>query len=171
MSAFEVPVAIGLGSNVGDSLALLRSAVRLLGDALAIESVSGVYRTSPMYVADQPDFLNAALTARTDLGPRSLLALLKGVEVEIGRQSRERYGPREIDLDLIAYGSLFYRFSGAEKPLFLPHPKTAERRFVLEPLTEIAPSLMLVGLGTASELLKRTGDRRDEVELIRDAKL
>ncbi|HWA82188.1 MAG TPA: 2-amino-4-hydroxy-6-hydroxymethyldihydropteridine diphosphokinase [Fimbriimonadaceae bacterium] len=169
MSAF--PIVIALGSNVGDSLRHLREATALLRQAVQVERVSSVYRTAPMYVEDQPPFLNAALTATTELGPRCLLRRLKEIEAEIGRQSRSRYGPREIDLDLIAYGSLSYTFGGGDKPLVVPHPKTAERRFVLAPLFEIDPGYKLVGLGTVSELLAQTNDQAKDVEKLDHANL
>lgn len=164
-------VAIGLGSNVGDSLGHLRVALRELSARMTIEAVSSVYRTAPMYVEDQPPFLNAALIGTTEQGPRSLLRTLKEIECEVGRQARQRYGPREIDLDLISYGALFYTFGGAEKPLTVPHPKTVERRFVLMPLSEIAPRLKLVGLGLVNELLDQTNSQSNDVERLDDALL
>jgi 2-amino-4-hydroxy-6-hydroxymethyldihydropteridine diphosphokinase len=157
------PIVIGLGSNVGDSLGHIREAIRLLRRAVKVEAVSSLYETAPMYVSDQPPFLNAVLTATTELGPRALLRFLKDAEREIGRQSRERYGPREIDLDLIAYGSLNYSWGGGEKPLTVPHPKIQERRFVLLPLCEIAPSFRLVGLGVTCELLPQTDSQAADV--------
>ena len=165
------PIVIGLGSNVGDSLAHLRGATRELRLIVDVDAVSSVYRTAPMYVEDQPPFLNAVLTATTNLGPRALLKHLKALECQIGRQERERYGPREIDLDLIAYGSLHYTFLRGEKPLTVPHPKTVERRFVLLPLAEIAPRFMLVGLGEANKLLDQTNDQSGDVERLEDAQL
>lgn len=84
---------------------------------------------------------------------------------------RMRYGPREIDLDLIGYGSLSYSFEGGEKPLTVPHPKTAERRFVLAPLFELAPGYKLVGLGSVDELLVQTNDQADDVQRLDNAQL
>jgi len=165
------PVAIALGSNMGDSLGLMREAVQMLRAFVDVERVSHPYRTAPMYVEDQPPFLNGALIGNTDLGPRSLLLKLKEIENEIGRQTRARYGPREIDLDLIAYGSLRYSFAGSEKPLTLPHPKTAERRFVIEPLFEIAPELRLPGLGKIADLIRETKDQAEDVVRLSDAQL
>lgn len=167
----STPVVIGLGSNLGDSLGHFRAAIRALQEVVAVTKVSSPYKTAPMYVEDQPPFLNAVLTATTDLGPRSLLKHLKDIEARIGRHERERYGPREIDLDLIAFGSLNYTFTGGEKPLTVPHPKTIERRFVLLPLSEIAPHLKLVGLGEVSQLLEQTNDQADDVERLEDAQL
>jgi 2-amino-4-hydroxy-6-hydroxymethyldihydropteridine diphosphokinase len=167
----STPVVIALGSNVGESLRNLQEAVNLLRTTLQLDRVSSVYRTAPMYVEDQPPFLNAVLTATTDLGPHELLRLLKTIEAKVGRKERERYGPREIDLDLIAYGALSYSFQGGDKPLTVPHPKTIERRFVLMPLFEIAPSRKLVGLGIVSDLLDQTKEQSDDVERLEHAQL
>lgn len=165
------PVVIALGSNVGDSLEHLRRATALLRVSLRQVVASSAYQTAPMYVEDQPPFLNAVVTATTDTGPRALLTYLKNVEQEIGREARERYGPREIDLDLIAYGSLGYKFLGGEKPLQVPHPRVAERRFVLAPLSEIAPELKLVGLGVVRDLLGQTNGQAADVQRIEHAEL
>jgi len=165
------PVVVALGSNVGDSLRFLGEAVEAVRAIVNVERVSHAYRTAPMYVEDQPPFLNGALIANTSRGPRALLAKLKQIEKEIGRNPAQRYGPREIDLDLIAYGSLRYSFAGGDKPLDLPHPKTVERRFVLMPLFEIAPLLLLPGLGRVEELLTQTKDQADDVVRLDDAQL
>jgi 2-amino-4-hydroxy-6-hydroxymethyldihydropteridine diphosphokinase len=167
----SVPVIIALGSNVGESLRNLQEAVNLLRTSIQVDQVSSVFRTAPMYVEDQPPFLNAVLTATTDLGPHALLKELKTIEAKVGRQKRERYGPREIDLDLIAYGALSYSFQGGDKPLTVPHPKTIERRFVLMPLFEIAPNRKLVGLGIVSDLLDQTKEQSDDVERLEHAQL
>jgi 2-amino-4-hydroxy-6-hydroxymethyldihydropteridine diphosphokinase len=167
----DVPVVIALGSNVGDSLQFIREAVERLGAILSVKSVSSAYRTAPMYVTDQAEFLNAVLMARTDLGPRSLLRALKEIECEVGRHKTLRYGPREIDLDLISYGSLSYCFEGGDKPLVVPHPKTVERRFVVLQLFEIAPAIKLVGLGNVADLLAQTIEQADDVQRIENAQL
>lgn len=146
------PVAIALGSNLGDRLAHLCEAVRLLRPNVHLGRVSLAYETPPMYVENQPPYLNAAVIGDTPLGPLALIAFLKSVEREVGRSPRARFGPREIDLDLIAYGRLRIRSRGS-LPLQVPHPRLPERRFVLEPLGEIAPGLCLPGLGTVSDLL------------------
>jgi 2-amino-4-hydroxy-6-hydroxymethyldihydropteridine diphosphokinase len=133
---------------------------------------SSVYETAPMYVTDQGPFLNAAVLARTELGPLALLAFLKAIEANEGRVVRERYGPREIDLDLVGYGSLAYRFAiGDEVRLQVPHPRTVERRFVLRPLFDIAPHFHLPGLGRVDELLGQTEDQARSVVRIEDALL
>lgn len=117
-----------------------------------------------MYVEDQPAFLNAATLAETTLSPRALLARLKEIETVIGREARMRYGPREVDLDLVAYGSLAYRFEDAkETRLTVPHPKIAERRFVLQPLYDLAPDFLLPGVGVVRDLLSQTEGQRESV--------
>ena len=146
---------IGLGSNVGDRFEHLQRAVGLLEASPGIELVvaSGVYETQPVG-PDQPDFLNAAVEIRTSLPARELLARLKEIETEIGRTpSEDRWGPREIDLDLLTYGDETID----EDDLIVPHPKMGERAFVLVPLAEIASDVRLA-LGSPAELLEAVGD-------------
>lgn len=162
------PVVIALGSNVGESLSFLQQAVDCLSGHLTSLKASRVYETAPMYVTDQPPFLNAAVAGETELGPLGLLALLKGIEKEIGRQARNRFGPREIDLDLIAYGVLRYRYGDR---LQLPHPRIPERRFVLQPVFDVAPGLRLSTMGTVESLLAQTEDQATDVVLKKDAVL
>jgi 2-amino-4-hydroxy-6-hydroxymethyldihydropteridine diphosphokinase len=160
---------IALGSNLGASLENLQRAVGALGN---VKAVSRVYTTAPMYVEDQPQFLNAAVMVETGEGPLPLLKRLKALEKEIGRLPRERNGPREIDLDLISYGRLQYKFVHKEKlVLQVPHPKVVERRFVLQPLFDIDPDLDLPGLGRIFEMLKSTESQADSVILKEDAVL
>lgn len=163
---------IALGSNVGDSVANLRLALDLLGRQTDVLAVSDIYETEPMYVENQPKFQNAAVRVSTYLSPLQLLETLKGIESEVGRLRRERYGPREVDLDLIAYGSLSYVFeSMGETKLTVPHPRTPERRFVLEPLNDVAPHFDLPGLGVVSDLLQATKDQAASVQRREDVAL
>lgn len=156
---------IALGSNVGDAPTHLREAIDLLSREMTVTAISEAYETDPMYVLDQPKFLNAALAGETELGPLPLLALLKKIEREVGRMSRERYGPREVDLDLIAYGSLKYKFvKVGETVLEVPHPRTPERRFVLQPLNDFAPQFVLPGLGSVESLLEATKQQAASVQ-------
>jgi len=97
-------VYIGLGSNLGDRLARIQEAVVLLGESLTVSAASPIYETAPMYVEDQPLFYNGVLAGTTELGPLEVLSLLKAVETRVGRLPRDRYDPREIDLDLLVYG-------------------------------------------------------------------
>ena len=160
-----VDVLIALGSNVGNSLANLRQATELLDSRIVVRQVSRIYETAPMYVEDQPEFLNAALLAETAMGPMELLRLLKRFEREIGRERRTQNGPREIDLDLIAYGRLAYSYiDGKELRLRVPHPRVAERRFVLEPAFDAAPDFLLPGLGSVRNLLAQTESQRNSVK-------
>lgn len=142
-------IYLSLGSNLGDRAANLRAAVSGLAGTLAIDSLSSVYETAPMYVTDQPPFLNMAAKAAGVLAPQDLLRLVKALEVRIGRQASRRYGPRLIDIDI-----LFYDDVVLETPqLQLPHPRLAERAFVLCPLAEIAPGLIHPGLGASVDRL------------------
>ncbi|HUP51012.1 MAG TPA: 2-amino-4-hydroxy-6-hydroxymethyldihydropteridine diphosphokinase [Longimicrobiales bacterium] len=143
-------VYIGLGSNVGNTAGHLREAVTRLAGKVSIEGVSSVYWTEPVGLRDQPYFLNAVLHARTQLEPREVLAVLKGVEGVMGRQREVPLGPRIIDLDLLLYDELRLDEPG----ITLPHPRMDGRRFVLEPLAEIAPGVRLERGGpTVAELL------------------
>ena len=141
---------IGLGSNVGDTAGHLREAVTRLAREVSIEDVSSVYWTEPVGLRDQPYFLNAVIRACTELEARGVLAVLKSVEGVMGRQREVPLGPRVIDLDLLLYDE----FRIDEPGITLPHPRMEGRRFVLEPLAEIAPRLRLERGGpTVAELL------------------
>jgi 2-amino-4-hydroxy-6-hydroxymethyldihydropteridine diphosphokinase len=133
---------LGLGSNVGDRAAHLRAAVAALDEhGVEVEAASSLYETEPVgEILDQPDFLNAALRIRTELEPEALLVLCKAIEVEHGRMlGGQRHGPRPLDLDLLLLGDLEL----ATDRLTLPHPLLTSRRFVLEPLLELDPELVL----------------------------
>jgi 2-amino-4-hydroxy-6-hydroxymethyldihydropteridine diphosphokinase len=141
--------AVALGSNVGDRLGNLRRAVARLDPV----KTSSVYETAPVGEANQPAFLNAVALVETDLGPRQMLDALLAIERACGRvrDPARRWGPRTIDLDLLVHGGAVV----AEAGLTLPHPRLADRRFVLEPLAEIAPDLLIPALGPARDLLAR----------------
>lgn len=142
MSAAGRRVWLGLGSNLGDRRAHLRGAIELLeAHGVEIEAVSSAYETEPVgEVTEQPDFLNAALRARTALEPEPLLDLCKAIEAEHGRMfGGPRHGPRSLDLDLLVIEGLELETDR----LSLPHREVARRRFVLEPLLEIDPGLEL----------------------------
>lgn len=145
---------VGLGSNLGDREAMLRRALAALGAApgVTLERVSAFRETEPVGFLEQPRFLNAAAALETSLPPRDLLDLLLETERALGR-TREgpRFGPREIDLDLLVCGNQQIDETG----LRVPHPRLGERRFVLEPLVELDPALVVPGLGSVGELLAR----------------
>jgi len=131
---------LGLGSNLGDGAATLRAAFGRLADGvLRAGRLSRLYRTRPLYVEDQPDFINAAAVGETALAPRELLAAVHRVEAEFGRdRARERpKGPRSLDIDILLYDSLVLD----EPDLVLPHPGLADQRFALAPLVELEPGL------------------------------
>ncbi len=143
---------IGLGGNLGDRRSYLDRAIRLLEREPGIELVarSRVRETEPVGYTDQPPFLNAAVAVETELGPRELLDRLLAVERELGRdRTGPRFGPRTIDLDLLLYGDE----TVVEPGLVVPHPRLAERRFVLEPLAELEPALVVPGAGPVATLL------------------
>ncbi len=135
---------LGLGSNVGDRLANLQAAVNFLDlRAGKVLQISKVYQTAPLYVINQEPFYNAAVEIETTMQPAELLECIKQIETEIGRISRERYGPREIDIDLLAVlDDKDEHVRVNTDKLLLPHPKIGERRFVLEPLKDIAPKIV-----------------------------
>jgi 2-amino-4-hydroxy-6-hydroxymethyldihydropteridine diphosphokinase len=143
---------LGLGSNLGDRAANLDEATRRLGSAAgtAVVARSGVYETPPWGDADQPPFLNAALRIETSLSPLELLDLALSTERDLGRVRTRRWGPRTIDIDLLAYDDLGI----ADERLTLPHPRLFERAFVLVPLAEIAPQQRIGGV-TAAEAASR----------------
>ncbi|HEV3478259.1 MAG TPA: 2-amino-4-hydroxy-6-hydroxymethyldihydropteridine diphosphokinase [Gaiellaceae bacterium] len=148
-----MPLAyIGLGSNLGDREGTIRAALERLAASseIEVEAVSSLRETDPVGYLDQPRFLNGAAALRTDLPPRALLERLHEVERELGRdRTGPRFGPRTIDLDLLLYDGQQIREHGLE----IPHPRLAERRFVLEPLAELDGALEVPGRGSVRALL------------------
>ncbi|UCH74735.1 MAG: 2-amino-4-hydroxy-6-hydroxymethyldihydropteridine diphosphokinase [Rhodospirillales bacterium] len=145
-------VYIALGSNLGDRAANLEAAIAALPPAVRITRRSPIYETDPQYVTDQPAFLNMAVGGDCFLEPEDLLVLLKRIEAGLGRAPGRRYGPRLIDLDIIFFG----RRIVASEALSIPHPRIAERGFVLKPLSDIAPDLRHPVSGeTVLNLLKK----------------
>ncbi len=146
---------VALGSNLGDREGMLRAAVRALAGEQAIDvvAVSTLRETEPVGVVDQPRFLNGVVALETDLPARELLDVLLALELRFGRvrEGVPPQGPRTLDLDLLVYGDTQIDEPG----LHVPHPRLHERRFVLEPLAELAPELELAGRGTVREILAR----------------
>ncbi|MEJ0050076.1 MAG: 2-amino-4-hydroxy-6-hydroxymethyldihydropteridine diphosphokinase [Methylovirgula sp.] len=138
-----VEIGLGLGSNIGDAPGNVREALRLLraSDVIEITKISSIYRTAPWGYKDQAPFANACALARTGLDPERLLAAVKAIEAEMGRTKTVRWGPRLIDIDILFYGTQ----SLVSDSLVLPHKELFNRAFVLVPLAEIAPDLVLGG--------------------------
>jgi 2-amino-4-hydroxy-6-hydroxymethyldihydropteridine diphosphokinase len=129
-------VYIALGSNLGDRAEHLRQARdRIDAEDLRLLRASSIYETAPRDVEDQPWFLNQVIECETELFPRQLLARLQKIERGMGRKRRLARGPREIDLDILLFGDAVVKAPELE----VPHPRIAERRFVLEPLAELVP--------------------------------
>jgi 2-amino-4-hydroxy-6-hydroxymethyldihydropteridine diphosphokinase len=139
---------VGVGANLGDREATIRAALAALPDVVA---VSELRETAPVGVVDQPPFLNGAAALETELSPRELLDVLLAVERRLGRERRERWGPRTIDLDLLLHGDDLVDEPG----LTVPHPRLHERRFALEPLLDLDPDLVVPGRGRVIDLLAR----------------
>jgi 2-amino-4-hydroxy-6-hydroxymethyldihydropteridine diphosphokinase len=151
-------IYLSLGSNLGDREALLRAAIERLEDAeVQIQRRSAVYETEPQDLRDQPWFMNLVVQAETALFPMQLLARAQKIERDLGRRRLNPGGPRSIDIDILLYGSAVIHTSQLE----IPHPRFPQRRFVLEPLAEIAPDLRHPVTGkTVGEMLAEIQGQR-----------
>jgi 2-amino-4-hydroxy-6-hydroxymethyldihydropteridine diphosphokinase len=151
---------LGLGGNLGDPAKSMGAALRMLdADPLSrVVAVSSLYRTPPWGKTDQPDFLNATAEVLTSHSPRELLDLCLEAEQRLKRVRQERWGPRLIDIDILIFGDKAVHEHGLE----IPHPRMLERAFVLAPLAEIAPDLMVDGQTLSNHLaiLDTTGITR-----------
>ncbi|MER9297166.1 2-amino-4-hydroxy-6-hydroxymethyldihydropteridine diphosphokinase [Mesorhizobium sp. M0621] len=151
MSGPNSTVYLSLGGNLGDPAKSMGAALRML-DADAdtrVTGVSSLYRTPPWGKLDQPDFLNAAAAISTGLSPRALLDLCLDAERKLKRVREERWGPRLIDIDILVFGDRVIHETGLE----VPHPRMLERAFVLAPLAEIAPGLVVSGRSITDRLV------------------
>ena len=128
-------VYLSLGSNVGDRVANLKTTLERLGKLGKVTAVSSSYDTEPVEFAAQPWFLNCAVELDTEKMPKQLLAAILEIEKEMGRRRTQKKGPRTLDIDILLFGNSIIKMKG----LTIPHPAMHERRFVLEPLAEIAP--------------------------------
>jgi 2-amino-4-hydroxy-6-hydroxymethyldihydropteridine diphosphokinase len=146
------PVYMAFGANLGDREGTIRIALARLAehDDIQVLRVSALRETDPVGYEDQPRFLNGVALLETILGPRELLEVLLGVERDLGRTRHgPRFGPRTIDLDLLLYGDEVVDEPGLE----VPHPRMTERAFVLEPLAELDPDLVIPGRGPVRDFL------------------
>ena len=144
-----VEVYLGLGSNLGDREKNIAQALELLGERGRVVAVSPLYETDPVGLTG-PLFLNAVCSFLTELGPHELLSFIKGIEARLGR--KPAFSPRPIDIDILIYGELTMK----GETLTIPHPRLVERAFVLVPLAELAPELVVPGRGErVSQLLAR----------------
>lgn len=152
--------ALSLGANLGDPRRQLGRAIAAIDrlERTSLRAVSGLYRTPPWGVTDQPDFLNICATVDTQLAPLALLDALQGIEARLGRERDTRWGPRLIDIDILTYDN---RIEAGER-LVLPHPQMLARGFVLVPLAEIAPGLTVGGItiAAAAKLIDASGIHR-----------
>lgn len=139
---------LGLGANLGDARGTLAAAVDALRELGDVRAVSPVYETDPVGLEDQPAFLNAVAVVDTALEPYELLAALLAIEARFGRERTVRWGPRTLDLDVLAIDGVELD----DPRLTVPHPRLAEREFALRPLADVAPDLAIDGVTTARRL-------------------
>lgn len=160
------PAWIGLGGNLGEPRLALRRALALIGALpdTQLRAVSPAYWTAPWGVSDQPDYLNAVVKLVTRLAPRELLVALLDIEQQLGRtRDGERWAARVLDLDLLVYDD-----QTLDQPdLVVPHPRLHQRAFVLVPLNDLSPGLVVPGRGTVADLLQSLGD--EELATVRPA--
>ena len=151
-------VYLGLGSNLGDRESSIRKALDILAlnREIRVVRVSSMYETEPIGLTEQPDFINAAALIETSLSPTELLRVILDVEEQMGRVRNLRWGPRVIDIDILLYDNV----AVDSPPLTIPHPRMLERAFVMAPLAEIAPDVILPDGRRPSEVLEGLKDQR-----------
>jgi 2-amino-4-hydroxy-6-hydroxymethyldihydropteridine diphosphokinase len=154
-------VYLGLGSNLGDRIQNIHSALDLLSRYTSLLRVSSIYETEPVGFLDQPKFLNAACQIKTSLCPFQLLVLTKGIEVSLGRKPGFRNAPRTVDIDILFYDNLMVN----TRALTIPHPRLTERAFVLAPLAEICPEMVHPTHGKSIMELFRGVEKKEGVRI------
>jgi len=148
---------VALGANLGDPVRTVSAAIRALSEipATTLSKASSLYRTAPVGLKNQPDFINAVVLLHTTLSPQQLLQALFHIEGNFGRLRSVSNAPRTLDLDLLLHGDSIL----SEAELILPHPRMHQRAFVLVPLLEVAADCRIPGYGWASELLEGCRDQ------------
>ncbi|MDP1652782.1 MAG: 2-amino-4-hydroxy-6-hydroxymethyldihydropteridine diphosphokinase [Rhodocyclaceae bacterium] len=160
MAALPVTAYVALGANLGDPVVTVRSAIAALRELAGARllTASSLYRTAPVGLANQPDFINAVAALEVTGNADDFLAALFAIEASFGRVRSLKNAPRTLDLDLLLFGAERRAAPG----LTLPHPRLAERAFVLAPLAEIAPALVIDGHGHVADLLACVAGQRIE---------
>lgn len=161
-------ILLGLGSNMGDRENNIKSAIRELSrnNEIVIDKISSLYETKPVGILDQPYFLNLVISINTNLTPHELLQECLQTEYQLGRVRNQRWGPRNIDIDILIYHNHIIQ----DEVLQLPHPRFHERSFVLVPLQEIAHDMPVYQNLTTEDLLQQMNDR-DDVQLYKKMNL
>ncbi|MCL6447035.1 MAG: 2-amino-4-hydroxy-6-hydroxymethyldihydropteridine diphosphokinase [Armatimonadetes bacterium] len=154
---------LGLGANLGDKEANLKTAISFLEREknIRVRRVAPFYRTAPWGYTDQDWFINTVVEIETSLSPQQLLSVLLAIEEKMGRVREVRWGPRVIDLDLLLYGNAMLY----EPNLIVPHPRMAARAFVLAPLADLDPDLVIPGQGRVADLYKKVREEQDVKKL------
>lgn len=154
---------LGLGANLGDKEASLKTAISFLEreKGIRVRRVAPFYRTAPWGYTDQDWFINTVVEIKTSLSPERLLNVLLAIEEKMGRVRGVRWGPRVIDLDLLLYGNAVLN----EPNLIVPHPRMAARAFVLAPLAGLNPDLVIPDQGRVADLYKKVREEQDVKKL------
>jgi 2-amino-4-hydroxy-6-hydroxymethyldihydropteridine diphosphokinase len=145
--------ALALGANLGDRAAALQNAVDALARATKVVAVSAIFETAPVGGPEQPDYYNAVVIVETDLTASELLRLAQSIEADAGRVRLQRWGPRTLDVDVLAFDGVV----SDDPVLTLPHPRAHERAFVLMPWLDAEPGAEVPGRGTVAALLDTVG--------------
>ena len=166
MRGLKKKAYIGIGSNIGDKTANCKKAIELLKEnpQIKVTKISDFYETEPVGYKKQEWFVNCAVEIETDLNPQELLLLCHMIESELGRERKIKYGPRTIDLDILLYNNDIIDTIG----LKIPHPEMHKRRFVLEPLSDIAPDAVHPVLKKAIVELLNNLSEEDAIKRIRE---